>query len=593
MKTVRRAVKASCVLAAAWCLIGFNAPAAQAQVLNQVPSDALVVVKINKLSETNAKISNFLQTLGLTDVVPMLKDPLASLESQSGMGAGLDIKRDAAAVVVNGKFDDNGPPPFILLLPVSDYKAFLASITVVRTEGDVTVAHFKDDEDDAFIESWGDYAAISDKKENVLLKHEGLKLKAAASKQMDEKDFCIYVNFPALKPLLAPELKKAPDEAMEALGKEQNDPNKLKLAKVAVNQLVAAATEFLNDAESATIGISVTNEGISSSMVVELAPDSYLGKMASEFKSTDGPLLTGLPKEDYLLFGGYTQNPQAVSKVFDDLIAPISKELASMGDDGKKTADALTAYRDSLASVNSAAGGVVAPTAAYGQGPMIRFVGAVKGDAEKLKAANAKIYEGQNQIMAMVGAPGGDLLKTTVTPDFKTIHDVKFDRIQTEVDPNNTSQEAMHASDALTKTFGPDGDRVLLGTIDPKSIVFGSGVDDELIGDAVDAVKSNKDLLTEQLKLVDAGLPKTRAAVGYLGLGQIIGTGLNYAKAQGLPVQIQIPANLPPIGFTLGTEGPTMHYASFIPTKLLQSLVQAGLPIFRQFNPGAGGGGGL
>jgi hypothetical protein len=591
MKTVRRAVKASCVFAAAWCLLGFAAPAARAQVLNQVPSDALVVVKINKLSETNAKIGSFLQTLGITDMVPTLKDPLASLESQSGMGAGIDTKRDAAAVIVNGKFDENAPPPFILLLPVSDYKAFLGSVTVVRTEGDVTVAHFKDEEDDAFIENWGDYAAISDKKENVLMKHEGLKLKGAASKQMDEKDFCVYVNFPAIKPLLLPQLKEAPDKAMEALGREQNDPGKLKLAKVAVNQLVAAATEFLNDAESATIGVSVTNDGISSSMVVELAPDSYLGKMASEFKSTEGPLLTGLPKEDYLVFGGYTQNPKAVSKVFDDLIAPITKELAGMGDDGKKTSEALTAYRDSMASVDSASGGLIAPTAAFGQGPMIRFVGSVKGDAEKLKAANLKIYDGQNQIMAMLGAPGGDLLKTTVTPNFKTIHDIKFDRIQTEVDPNNTSQEAMHASDALGKTFGPDGDRVLLGTIDPKSIVFASGVDDELIGDAVDAVKENKDLLTEQLKLVDAGLPKNRSAVAYIGLGQIVGTAFTYAKAQGFPMQVQIPANLPPIGITFGTEGPTMQYASFVPTKLLQSLVQAGMNIAGKF--GGGGGGGL
>jgi hypothetical protein len=594
MKTVSRAVKASCMLAAVWCLSGFTGPAAQAQVLNQVPSDALVVLKINKLADTNTKISNFLQTLGVTDLQPTLKDPIGSLETQLGLGAGLDTKRDAAGVILNGTFEKDSPP-FVLLLPVSDYKAFLGTVTVVRTEGDVTVAHFKDNEDDAFIESWGDYAAISDKKDNVLVKHAGLKVTGSAEKQLEEKDVCVYVNFPALKPLLLPKLKEGADDAMKELEKNQTDPAKQKLAKAAADQLVAAITEFLNDAQDATIGVSITPEGIGSNMMVDLAPDTYLGKLATAFKSTDKPLLAGLPKENYLAFGGSIQNPAAVTKVIDDLIAPVLKELEGQGEDGKKAISVIDAYRDALGAVDSTSFGLVAPTAALGQGPLIRFLYVTKGDAEKFKTATAKAADGENQLMALAGAPGGDLLKTTVTPNFKTVNGVKFDRIQTEVDPNNTSQEAMQMSDMFSKMYGPDGNRVLSGVVDPKTIIMASGIDDDLLGQSIDAAKEGKDDLTEDLKVVDAGLPKNRAGVFYFGLGQLLSTGISYAKANGiLPFPIQLPNNLPPIGFAFGTDGPTMHYDSFVPMKLMQSIVQTAAPIFQQFGGGNhGGGGGL
>ena len=129
------------------------------------------------------------------------------------------------------------------------------------------------------------------------------------------------------------------------------------------------------------------------------------------------------------------------------------------------------------------------------------------------------------------------------------------------------------------------------GSIDPKTLVLASGIDDDLIGQSIDAAKESKDVLTDDLKLVDAGLPKSRSAVFYLGLDQILSTGISYAKANGFPVPVQLPNNLPPIGFAAGTDGASMHYDMYIPTKLMQSLVQAGATVFQQFNQHGGGGG--
>ena len=297
MKTMKRALKASCILAAAICITGLVSPVT-AQVMDQIPSDALVVIKINHLQETDTKVSNLLQTLGVTDLVPTMKDPLATLETQLGIGPGMDTKKDAAAVILNGNMD-KPQPPFVLLLPVSDYKAFLGSVTTVRTEGDVSIVHFQSNEDDAFVENWGDYAAISDKKENVLVKHEGLKTTGLSKKQLDEQDLCVYVNFPALKTVLLPKLGEGSKSAAEEIAKNVTDPAKLKIAQVALDEGVKFATEFLNDTQGATMGLSIGNEGISSNMVVDFVPDSYLGQ-AGYANQGDRPAAAGWVTEGKL-----------------------------------------------------------------------------------------------------------------------------------------------------------------------------------------------------------------------------------------------------------------------------------------------------
>jgi hypothetical protein len=593
MKTVNRALKLSCAVAAVWCLSGL-ASASRGDVLDQVPSDALVVTKINHIQDTNTKISSLLQALGVTDLVPTTKDPLAAAETQLGIGPGLDPKRDAAGVILNGTFEKGSAPPFVLLLPVSDYKAFLGSVTVVRTEGDVSVVNFKGNEDDAFIENWGDYAAISDKKDNVIGKHEGLKPTGLSKKQLDEKDICTYVNFPVLKTLLLPKLKEASDQATDQMTKQITDPAKLKVAQAALQQAIQVATEFLNDAQGTTLGTSLSDDGISSNLIVEITPDSYLGKALAQVKTTDQPLLAGLPKENYIFFGGSVQNGGAIGQVLNDLLNPIISQVVSLGDDGKKAADLIDLYKQMITSVDSATYGVVAPTAALGQGSLLRMLLVYKGDAQKIHDAALKAIDAQNDVMKGFGIAQADLMKTTITPNFKTVNGVKFDRYQSEVNPDNTSQEAMRASEMISQIYGPDGASGLTGVVDPKTLITSLGIDDDLLGQAVDAAKGNTDVLTDDLKSVDANLPKSRAGVAYFGLGQLATTALSYAKAAGFPVGIQLPNNLPPIGFSAGVDGSAMRGDVFVPTKLLQSMVQAGATLYQQFNNrNNGGGGGL
>src|SRR5688500_14097990 len=91
--------------------------AARAQVLQQVPSDSLVVIKINKLKPVSDKIAAFSQKLGLAQVQPAFADPLGALQQRAGIKQGVDPNGEAAIVFVNGPMQEDDPP-LLILFPV-------------------------------------------------------------------------------------------------------------------------------------------------------------------------------------------------------------------------------------------------------------------------------------------------------------------------------------------------------------------------------------------------------------------------------------------------------------------------------------------
>jgi len=93
-------------------------------------------------------------------------------------------------------------------------------------------------------------------------------------------------------------------------------------------------------------------------------------------------------------------------------------------------------------------------------------------------------------------------------------------------------------------------------------------------------------------------LPQQRLAAFYVGLDQIATTAANYAKAFGMPVNFQLPPDLPPAGVALSTTENTIRGDGFLPTQTVQSIIAAGMQTYMQMQGGqqpggAGGAGGL
>ncbi len=610
MTSFRRALKSGRLIAAVLAVALISGASAHGQVLDQVPGDSLVVVKVNHLQDTSAKVAAFMQALGVTDFQPALNDPLAAVMSQSGLTAGIDKSGEMAMAWLNRPWsgtqkDANGkqvPPPVLILVPVSDYKAFVEQSTVVRTEGDVSVVHFKQDKsgEDTFIANWGAYAAMSPTKDVVTAKPDGLKATGLAAKQLAEKDAIIFVNMPALKAMAIPQLQanrqKILNEVQKtaAAGNPGAGPNQAAVLKSVVNQVINMATTFMQDSQATTIGINVGKDGITGTLLAEFVPDSATAKLVAQVKNTDQPLMAGLPDNKYLFYGGMVQDPALSVKIIDGLAGSISTDIAGLGENGKLIQEIIDNTKEGMSAIEGSAFGMVAPTGAIGQGGLVELVGVYKGDAAKLQAVQKTQVEAQQKLMKAMSMKSGEVMKTSYLEGAKTIDGISFNQVQMQPNMQGNTPQEMQAAQAMSIMYGPNGLVMLNGIIDPKTLLVVGGGDDQLISSAIAAAKSNTDVLgsAEALKSVDANLPKTRAAVVYIPLDVIVSTAVSYARQFGFPMPVQLPPNLPPIGISAGTEGSAIRVDEHVPTQLVQSLIQAGMQVFLQMRGGGGQGGG-
>src|SRR5205823_8932960 len=123
---------------------------AGAQVLQQVPSDALLVVKFKQLKPTSDKIAGFAKKVGLTQFAPQLADPLTTLQRQMNAQQGIDPNGEAAFYIPNAPFNDKNQP-MVLLLPVSDFNAFLGNFPNGKTDAGVTTVRLGRNPMDSYI----------------------------------------------------------------------------------------------------------------------------------------------------------------------------------------------------------------------------------------------------------------------------------------------------------------------------------------------------------------------------------------------------------------------------------------------------------
>ena len=68
-----------------------------------------------------------------------------------------------------------------------------------------------------------------------------------------------------------------------------------------------------------------------------------------------------------------------------------------------------------------------------------------------------------------------------------------------------------------------------------------------------------------------------------------LGAGVKMAQTFGLPVKVQVPADLPPLGITAGSDGSALRGDVYIPSQTVQSLIAAGIQAVQQFQKGGNG----
>jgi hypothetical protein len=571
-------------------LVVLAARPAAAQVLEQVPADALAVLKVKNLQATSGKIAKYANDLGLAALAPPLNDPLKALEDKLKISQGINASGDMFVAFMNpGEAEGEHDKAIVILFPVSDYKAFLANFPDSQTDGEVTQVKMADSPDPGFIANWGTFAAISPSKDLVAKKPDmGLKLTPAGDKELTAKDISIYANFAEIRTVVGPKLTEARgqilSEADAAIKKAPNGEKFAPIVHAVVDQVLNIADSILRDTDAATFGIQFGDEGLSTTLMGDFKPGSYIG-------NTTDPLLGGLPLGKYLVFGGFVMDPAMASKAFSDLVDPVAKEIATAGPDMQSINDYVAAAKGIIAATKGASLGMFAPTGALGQEALAQAVAVYNGDPKAMADSVQKAVAVMPDVMKALGLPA-DAYKVTLTHNAKTLDGVSFDSITTVMTPDPNNPMAQQQAQMMALMYGPNGMTEYTGIVGDHLLVA-TGVSDAVLSTAIASAKSGESPLSalDAVKKASANLPTNRMAEAFVPLDQIISTGLVYAKQFGFAMPVQLPPDLPPIGETLSTDASTVKLDSYVPTSLVQSLVAAGMQAFMQMNGGGAGGG--
>ena len=288
---------------------------------------------------------------------------------------------------------------------VDDYDAFLKNFVDTKTNGDITEGHFPkndDKEKSVFIVHRGKYAAFAPKAA-FLTDHSGMKLKGQAAKEADTKDAIFYVDLKSARP----EIKKHYDEAMTEARKQMADAGNQVAAQVPpflIPLLDHFAAEIVDGTNSATFSINLNDTAVSTAVIGDFEPGSYVGKLVGQVKNTDQPLLAGLPDRPLWLYFGGVITSSVVDQLATDVTDVVKKNLPNgmSADDVDKYAAIV---KKSVGAMKSTTGAAVVPQA--GENYM-QIVGVTRGDAATLFASSkdslkyATMFSGmQNNKMKM------------------------------------------------------------------------------------------------------------------------------------------------------------------------------------------------
>ncbi len=561
-----------------------------------IPSDALFAVKVNGIQAVADDFAALAKEWGLDQMEPKFADPIQSLKDESDKTAGIDFDGEAAFYAPTGADFEGDSPPFVFLVPVSDFDAFLTNFENLRDEDGMKVGQAESG-DDVYIKQMGDYAAIAPMGELFAMGGDlGLAMDGPTGEAFADEDVTVYANFSALAPVLEAAIADAggKEKVIEELEKAFEDGDvpegliKYKpVARAAANQGFTVVESFLRDAEAATVSVDLNPEaGIVAGVLAQFKDGSYLADTFGDMKSADGSLLTGLPESTYLVFGGSTADPEEGMKLFEDLAGPVIAELQQAGGN-----EVLGEYIDQIRTfISSGTGGrfgLFAPdTAAIGRAPLIQQVTIQMGDSEKLMGATRKLGEMGPELMKSFAAEAGEAgdmpqMSVTFEDEAKVIEGVSFTKASTQL-PTNDPMQGM----AMQFIFGPEGQTSYMAAVDEDVFLNVGGLSDEKIAAVIAAVREEASPLDDVVESLVAELPAERSGVAFIHVAEIARAGLGAAQAFGQAPPVQIPQNLPPIGIAVGPDDNSLRAGVIVPKDLVSAMIVTAL----QVQQGMGGG---
>lgn len=562
MRLINRTTAAACLAGAMFIPTALALPPAT----DRVPANAAMMIVVPSLERFEAGATQLQQTFGME----MDSGPFEGLAMAMGL-EGLNKAGSAALAIIPGPEGvdfDSEVPPMVLVVPVTDYAKFVGAL---GGDPGAQVAEITIDPEEpkGYARNLGGgFAAMGPVRELV----EGFKgetgqnaghdrLIGATGKAVAESADVIFI---ANLALLEPKMREGMEEfrgQMEMVGMMAGQDMGANLAV-----MDAVMGGILRDGQAGVIGFSATEAG----MKLDLAAQFKEGSTAAGYFSAKGNtsgLLTRVPNQPVLFALALDTSAPGIKRIFRDMtdittkLDPEAAEAAGMTAAMMKSIEKMDGMVFQWGASPAMMGGMFVNALAYVK--TTDAAGYTAAMKETMAAMNGKTIQGLTY-------------QTSYKSAARDVGGVKADEwsLRMQADPNDPTAQQMQAMQM--GLFGMEGGPS--GYLAPAKdgLVMTYSKNSALLEQALTAAKGSGGYGAEAgVKTVGAMLPGGRTVEGYIGVKSILDMVIGFAAMMGGgPVDMQVPADLPPVGIGGTTDGGGVRLAVFVPGQVIQTFKQ-------------------
>ena len=542
--------------------------------LDRVPADAAMAAGVNNLAAFRAELNK------LEAMLPGADFELGGFDDMMG-AQGLNTEGSFAFAVVPGPEDDlthldleDGDAPAVLIVPVSDYAAFVRGFGGDPAAG---IASAKAEGKALFIKDiGGGYAAMSPRidvlegfagEPGQTGAHEAA-IGTVGGRVASNSDAVVIANVQRLRPAIEEGVKKAraqADQMMQMAGPDGAAlEGQLKILEIVGNG-------FARDGKAALFGIDLDESGVSIDLAANFAEGS---EIAGFFQSAGHAtkLMDKLPKVPFLFAFAADTSAPGMKKIMSNL-AELSKGI-----------EGVPQGFDFSALLAQGQGGAMV----WGTTPALMggiFTNATvfipAEDPAAMRETTAEWYGAMNG-QGMQGIT----FQSEYTKNTTTLEGVEVDQYRVRFAPDGQNPQGMQMQQAMMMMYGPAGGPSGYSAAAGGGIVQTLSPNQGMMIMALKAAKGEGAGLGSDngIKAVNASLPEDPSFVYYVGVGGIMETVGSVMMMMGGGVQLDVPANLPPVGIGGTTDAGGFRAKAFVPAQVIETIAKTA----EAMNPNAG-----
>jgi hypothetical protein len=550
---LRRPWKATlCIAGLAMAML---APMAAAQVppaADRAPADAHIVGVIKNLERFSGQVR------GLAERLRLPEDAISQLGEMNRMLAmpGLNAAGSAAFVVLPGEDEDD--QRMVMILPVNDLQAMVRElggepgpgVNEVEIEGNTM---YLKNIDGGFVVAGDDHDAVEAFQPASGSAQRFQQMLGQSGRSLAERSEMYFIaNIPAMAPRLRQGLQRGMEQAemmaMMAGGAQQ--PN--------LQAIQAFADDFLNEAQSAVLGLNIAEAGLSMGMAAQFKEGTQMAGYFRE-KGNASRLLNALPNQPYLVALAIDSSKPGVKQFFQRLSTMNPDSAPGMGPiqiaELVERTDGIGFFWGTTPALM---GGLFLNTVAYYS--TSDPAGLIQQTRQAMERLNRQTI---NDIT----------FTTSYNENAERVGDRQVDTWSMRMQADPTKPGGQQMAQMQMMIFGHSGPGGYMARLD-NGVVMTYSKNKNLLEQSIAAARNDNEGLSQEagIRAVATNLPEGTTAAGYIGIRNILELAIGFMGMMGGGPAVDVPENMPPIGFGLVTDAGGAHGQLFIPMAVMEAI---------------------